>query len=156
MVIKDVHDQITIANYTKLSFAEVKKMVRHQIQNYHLRNDAKALRDQYHDLLKRLSILSCLWIFITLEFITVNKNLNEVLIIVNYLTKKNYISCATKKMALLLKLLPNYFFKIFKSFIAFCYHLLQIKAFSLFQESEKIFVRSLVFLPTYLHFFNQL
>ena len=58
-------------------------------------------------------------------------------------------------MALLLKPLLNYFFKICGNFMIFYYHLFQIEDPNLFQESEKIFLRFLVFLSTYLYLSTQ-
>lgn len=58
------------------------------------------------------------------------------------------------KIILLLKQLLNYYLKMFGNFIAFYYCLLQIKTLGLFQEFEKISVKSLVFQLAYLYFFT--
>lgn len=52
-----------------------------------------------------------------------------------------------------MKQLLHYYLKTFESWIIFCYHLLQIDTFSLFQEFEKISARFLVFLLAYLNYF---
>lgn len=58
-------------------------------------------------------------------------------------------------MALLLKLLLNYWFKICGNFMVFYYHLVEIETSNLFQKFGKISLRFLVFLSTYLYFFTQ-
>lgn len=55
-------------------------------------------------------------------------------------------------MILWLKLLLNYYFRIYKNFIISYYYLFKIKISSLFHESRKISVRSLIFLSIYFHF----
>lgn len=59
------------------------------------------------------------------------------------------------KIILLLKLLLNYYYKTFRNLKIFYYCLFQIKIFSLFQKFGKIFLKSLIFLSTYLYFFIQ-
>lgn len=68
-------------------------MVKRYIQNCHICRCAKALRNQYNNLLKLLPIFSHPWINITLEFtigLSVNNIFNAILIIIDHLIKNEY------------------------------------------------------------------
>lgn len=120
-------------------------MIHYYIQNSFLYRYVKALKDY---LFKLLLISSYSLTNVTYNFIIslpINKSYNAILIIIGGLIKKNIIyQIPWIRTASLLKWLLYYYYRMFRYFMAYNYHLFQIETSGLFQGFRRISTRFLV------------